>query len=333
MKTGLMVLVLLSLLVGFVSAGSRSKPPEAASDEWGILFTGEQDGDTALYWMRPDGSDLEQAFNLSDLSTNLLVRPIGVLSPDGQNLALTFSDVTSAYKRFTLLNRETLSASRLTREDISSKQFYWSPDGKRVAYVTDLWGSRLYLIDLETGEETLLALASDVSSTNKTAYFLSLDWSPDGETLGVTYLREERLLAPDDVTVLLMNTQTGLTERILDPDHWGFAATWDGTDRMYYVCHTPARLMLRLCAVDVARRLSVPIRDFTTALPSGGYISHLDVAPDGRILFSFSDGSGRDLMYLFDLEQRQLTNLTELTGMRGTLPTWFSRSQALDRSK
>lgn len=314
-------LFLLLFVMDTASTGS-----DTLEGEWGILFTTEQQGETGLFWMRPDGAHVERLFRFDDLETPLLVRPRGVLSPDGSKLAVTLADLTSPYQRFSLLDMQTRALTSLTSDDVFGKFFYWSPDSRQIAYLSDISGGRLYLIDIETRQERLISVSDDLDSLRGNSYFINMDWSPDGQTLALTYLREDRVAMIGDLTIVLINKDGSNMRRALQPHNWGLSPAWASETILYYVCRAPSERLVRLCALDVPRELSVSIRDFTALLPPQGYIKTLDAAPDGRLVFSFDDGSGRDRLYTFQLESRTLVDLTAISGIRGTNPIWFFRS-------
>ena len=75
------------------------------------------------------------------------------------------------------------AARRLTTAGTAISSPAWSPDGGRIAYVTDRrpdrdhrWHSQLYVIDLATGEETRVTHAGHATFDHPT-------WLPDGRTL------------------------------------------------------------------------------------------------------------------------------------------------------
>jgi hypothetical protein len=154
--------------------------------------------------------------------------------------------------------------------------------------------------------------------------------------LAVNFLQEDRLVQIGDLTVVLVDTQTGAIQRLLKPQNWAWSPSWDDDNWIYYVCRAASEQMLRLvrlCALDVQRRLSVVIQDFTSHLPEHGYISSLDVTHDGRVLIGFDDNSGDERIYVFDLAARHMVNVTAISGMRGSQLRWAARGRVLQPSR
>lgn len=109
-----------------------------------------------------------------------------VLAPDGKKVAfVAHGDV------FAASSKEAGNALRVTATAANEGEIVWSPDSKRLAYVSDRDGPRhLFVYDLTRDVET--ALTSGPLSDSRPV------WSPDGTR--IAYLREGReirILAPD----------------------------------------------------------------------------------------------------------------------------------------
>lgn len=103
--------------------------------------------------------------NLTNSATELEV------SPDGKTLGLVVRG-----EIWTIPADKGGDAKRLTNNPARDYDFYWSPDSKKIAFVSDRNGNfDLYVIDVETKQEKLLSNDPHDESSPK--------WSPDGKFL------------------------------------------------------------------------------------------------------------------------------------------------------
>jgi Tol biopolymer transport system component len=321
MKLSLLAAFLFLFLTRFTAANET----DLSGGEWGILFTIHNNETNGLYWMRPEDSVPELILDYADFTSATLIRPRANVSPDGQRIALSSIIALSPYYRSTLVDWETRTSTRLSQDDIFRKGFYWSPDSRKLAYLTEIWGSRLHVIDLESGEEQQLASTYDLNRRGGSSYFVSLDWSPDGRRIAMSYFQEQGIASVSDMTIILLNADGSGFRRALKPDEWGFAPSWGNKNILYYICPVRSGRLLQLCALDVERSLTVRVADFSDQLPARGFIKTLDVAPDERMLLGFDDGTGRDQIYLYDFDAAKLTNISETHQINGSYPQWFFR--------
>jgi Tol biopolymer transport system component len=105
------------------------------------------------------------------------------ISPDGSHVAYVVREANWKENAFEaqiwVAAAETGERFQLTRSKKSSREPRWSPDGKRLAFLSDRDGkNQVYLISLKGGE----ALPLTASETGVTAF----EWSPDGRQIAFT---------------------------------------------------------------------------------------------------------------------------------------------------
>ena len=115
-----------------------------------------------------------------------------VLAPDGRKLAFTAHGEV-----FAAAAREGGPAARVTRTTGNENQIAWSPDSRRMVYVSDRDGAyHLYLYDFASSTET--RLTSDAGAETAPV------WSGDGKLLG--FVRDGKQLCVYDVAAKQVRT-------------------------------------------------------------------------------------------------------------------------------
>jgi Tol biopolymer transport system component len=155
---------------------------------------------TSLGWS-PDGSLIafpskrgaEDVLNLFDLNENRVVRTLSFrldalyspsFHPDGRRIV--FSGVRSGQSDLYVVDLATEKLTQLTQDPYLARDPQYSPDGERIAYVTDrgpdtdleklIFGEpRIAILDVGTGETTLLPGQRGKNITPQ--------WGPDGRTI------------------------------------------------------------------------------------------------------------------------------------------------------
>jgi len=153
---------------------------------WGsnnrIAYMGMVDGQSDLYMYDMNTDEVTR------LTRDLYDENEPTWSPDGSHLVFASdrpldgtrnNDVTSfKYGHYNLFKMEIRSGhiSPLTAGGGQNREPSYSPDGKRIAYISDRNGiANIYVLNLETGE--------DVPVTNILTGAASPSWSPDGDKL------------------------------------------------------------------------------------------------------------------------------------------------------
>ena len=123
----------------------------------------------SVVWAQPS----DRRLTINDL---LKVRRISdpQVSPDGRQLAFTITDPDKAANKsktqIYLVSTDGGEPRQLTSGDQSSESPRWSPDGKRLAYISD---SQIWTIDVASGEKKKI--------TNVSTGADDPVWSPDGK--------------------------------------------------------------------------------------------------------------------------------------------------------
>ncbi len=140
------------------------------------------------------------------------------LSPDARRLAYVVTQIDSAdnayYSHIWIADTEAASARQLTRGKVRDRTPVWSPDGSRIAFVSDRAGERsqIYLIQVDGGEARQLTQLQRGATAPV--------WSPDGRRLLLSSALTTRELE-DEEGATREQASSGGPGAIADTAMWG----------------------------------------------------------------------------------------------------------------
>lgn len=188
----------------FDAGGHASDPSWAPGGEW-IAFAAAMDGNTDVYLIRPDGTDLTR------LTVHDAVDRGPGWSPDGDRLVFASGRGAEGADNVWMLDRDGSDLHALTSGAAEDNQPVWSPDGTRIAFVSDRGGSgQLHVMDVDGGSVDAI---TDLEGTVR-----SPAWSPDG-----SHLAFARILG-QETFLLTVELASGSVQTLLrgdDPDWIG----------------------------------------------------------------------------------------------------------------
>lgn len=159
-----------------------------------IAFASDQDGDSEIYVMNSDGSNIQQlTFNTTDDNEP-------VWSPDGSHIL--FNSTRNGDIEVYVMNADGANPTSLT-PGLRGFNARWSPDGTRIAFTapTDVRGQNVYVMNADGSDK--INLTNDMTFIN-TAPF----WSRDGHQIFFLSDRNYPIgsaLGPAVVDLYLMN--------------------------------------------------------------------------------------------------------------------------------
>jgi TolB protein len=119
-------------------------------------------------------------------------------SPDGKKIVFEIS-LAGVYQLF-VMNPDGSGQVQITQDAANHDTPAWSPDGRKIAYVSDRGGhSAIYVMDVgdlisgTTGQKPVAALASEKITDDKHEY-IHPSWSPDGSR--IIYCSDDDLKPP-----------------------------------------------------------------------------------------------------------------------------------------
>lgn len=167
------------------------------SDGSKIVFASHRGGNTNIYTMSADGS------NVHRLTDSLLGGSLPVFSPNNLKIAYHSSDVISSNAGIYIMNADGSNRQRLASAFGDSDPDF-SPDGNKIVFTS-----------VRTGNYEIYIMNSDGSNqlrlTNETSSDLMPAWNPDGDKIIFVSFRDS------ENAIYIMNSDGTNQTRIFDP--------------------------------------------------------------------------------------------------------------------
>jgi len=304
--------ILFTVLVVAALLGPQMSKP-AQGQQWKIVFEGTQDGNSGIYVVNPDGSDLQRLTTGADKAWE------PTWSPDRSKIlvAARLHGGGQADEEVYVMDADGANMRRLTHtpgEGTSSRSADWSPDGQRIVFMSNRGGS-----DLGWDGYDLYVMNADGSNLRRLTRAHGWDatpaWSPDGEHIAFTSDQDGKdnpgiwLIAPDGTGPRRLSDQ-------------GARPSWSPDGKKI------AFMANGICVMDAD---GTNIQRLTHR---PGDVGHPDWSPDGsKIVFTVYDvdqpAPGEDEgwhwdehgIYVMDADGTNVQRLTALRGNQGH-PNW-----------
>jgi Tol biopolymer transport system component len=266
------------------AAPSPSAPPAEGGRGGKIAFYSTRDGNSEIYIMNADGSDLTRL--TSDSAGDL--GP--AISPDGSRIAFT-SDRDGNQELY-LMNVDGSQVARLTHHAAYDSHAAWSPDGQKIAFTSERDGNgEIYLMNVDGTDPRRL--------TEDPAEDMRPSWSPDGTRIAFSRMQDENW------DLYVMDADGSNLQRLTASESGEVFPAWspDGSQIAYMSSVQRGSVEIRLMDADGSN---------DRPLPGIGRVNEDPAwSPDGTEIVFQSDRDGNWEIYVMDADggnQRRLTD-------------------------
>ena len=290
--------------------------PTWSPDGTRIAFVSDRGGDDEIYVMNPNGTGIVQ---LTNEAHSLSYGP--AWSPDGSRVAYQSSEsgTDGGHYNIFVVNENGTENVRLTSSDVDAttrlnSALSWSPDGTRIAYVSNLNGHyQAHVMNSDGTNHVSLGVEGCLSYAAAEGYEphwssedTGIAWSPDGSMLVLSCLDSNfRLIDPSGE---LLAQFYGCSDRVSAP-----AWAPDGT-RIAFACGIDRKNDIYAIDISDDEATRFNIGDRRTPQPSlSPYATHVvngdfdyvqpAWSPDGTKLAYASNRDGDYEVYVLDLER------------------------------
>ena len=274
-----------------LSLSSPQSAPPPGPPRAGIAFAsyrgGDSEGDSDIYVMNPDGS------NVTRLTNNLRAFD-PEWSPDGRQIVFSSQDSWSRNYNIYVMNADGSGVTQLTYDVENDGNPSWSPDGRRIAFDSERDGNyNIYVMNADGSNMTRL--------TYNAMRNWSPSWSPDGRQIA---FQSSALYGAGQIYV--MNADGSDVTQITDHDWSVGNPVWspDGRQIAFYDGNASGRPIRRIYVMNADGSGMIQLTS------SEGYNSSPVWSPDGRQIVFTSMRDGDREIYVMNADGSDVTRLT-----------------------
>jgi Tol biopolymer transport system component len=259
-----------------------------------IAFSSYRDGNSDIYTMEADGSDVQRLTALAGSPR---------WSPDGTKIAFVrgLGIVEGIYvANIYVMNADGTNQTRLTNNSVSDTSPEWSPDGTRIVFesrrqfVATSGNSQIYVMNADGSNQTRL--------TNNTGLDLFPKWSPDG-----TRIVFQRYTPPPVSAEIHVMNADGSNQTQLTNSGSALSPRWSpDSSRIAFYSHRDGKAQIYVMNADGSNQTRLTNNPNFDQVP--------EWSPDGtRIVFQSIRGGDANDIYVMNADGNNQTRLTNNT--------------------
>lgn len=290
-----------------------------------VVYEASAAGVTNIFTIDPATLETKQLTSGDDFDGN------PAWSPDRKRIVFTSKRDGQAFDDLYVMDADGGNARRLTdtpeAREISPR---YSPDGKRIAYVSDDRAEGWNLRDMTAGGDDRRHLAGPYAFAEFPA------WTPDGDHMFFAAIEESNDSASAATAVDIYAASGANTAHIFSVDLETFEVQTrirtEGIDVCPHISPDGKRLLYAstVTADNAQHRIFVHDMDSAdttgasdTALTDAGARSdYPDPSPDGRLIVFTSTRDGNSEMYVMNVDGSDQRRLTNTPDARENVPDW-----------